>query len=432
VSDDIHALVGHVFRHEHGRILARLLRRLGPAQLPLAEDAVQFAMVQALRTWPFHGIPDQPSAWLARVAQNKAIESARAAHRAAAVNRTLAESAEVASLPLDPTLPTELDDDRLALLFTCCHPAVPHASRVALTLNVAGGFSVRELARAFVVDPASMAQRLVRAKRLLAEHAVTVEVPTGADLGDRLDAVLQVIYLLFNEGYEASGGESWVRTDLCDEALRLIELVAAHPATATPAAHALASLLHLLAARLPARLDDDGVIVLLEKQDRARWDEREIAIGLRHLAKSARGDELTSYHVQAEIAALHAAAPSFGETRWSDIATLYGDLLALDSSPVIALHRAVAVAEADGPAAGLAAVDELARQGALDAHRAFHAVRAELLRRTGQLAAAAESFGRAAALPCSEPQRRWLLGRQRECEAAASTADLDGANPPDG
>ncbi len=262
MSGDVSALVDHLFRHEAGRLVSRLVRRLD-GRLDLAEDAVQYAMVQALRTWPFHGVPEQPGAWLARVAHNKALDALRAARRSAAASRELAAETSASAPPA--ALAGEIDDDRLSLMFACSHPIVPHASRVALTLNVVGGFGVREIARAFVVDAASMAQRLVRAKRLLAEHAVSFEVPAGGELNERLDAVLQIIYLLFNEGYDASSSEEWVRSDLCDEALRLVELVVAHPATATPAAHALAALLYLLAARLPGRLDAAGAHILLDE-----------------------------------------------------------------------------------------------------------------------------------------------------------------------
>jgi RNA polymerase sigma-70 factor, ECF subfamily len=421
MSGDVPALVDHLFRREAGRLVARLVRRLG-GRLDLAEDAVQHAMVQALRTWPFHGVPDRPDAWLARVAHNVALDALRAARRTATASRELAEEAGSDAGTSDPpaVLAGELDDDRLALMFACSHPIVPHASRVALTLNVVGGFGVREIARAFVVDAASMAQRLVRAKRLLSDHAVRFEVPAGGEIEERLDAVLQVIYLLFNEGYDASSGEDWVRSDLCDEALRLVELVVAHPATVRPAAHALAALLYLLAARLPGRLDTAGALILLDEQDRGRWDRRAIAVGLRHLAAAARGDQLSSYHLQAEIAALHAAAPSFGQTHWAEVVALYDQLLALDSSPVIALNRAVALAEARGATAGLAAVAELERGGALSAYLPYHAVRGELLRRAGEMSAAAMAFARAAALPCSEPQRHWLRHRQEQCEWAAS------------
>ena len=374
MSGDVRDLVAHLFRHEAGRIVARLVRLLG-GRLDVAEDAVQFAMVQALRSWPFHGVPDEPRAWLARVAHNQAIDILRSQRRGAAASRSLhADAGE----PPRAALAGELEDDRLALFFACAHPIVPHASRVALTLNVIGGFSVREIARAFVADPGSMAQRLVRAKRLLAEHAVSFEVPAAGELDERLDSVLQVIYLLFNEGYDATGGEEWVRGDLCAEAVRLVELVVAHPATATPAAHALAALLHLLAARLPGRLDPAGALILLGEQDRSSWDQRAIAAGMRHLARAARGDELTRYHLQAEIAALHVAA---AEIEWARVVALYDQLMAIDASPVIALARAVAVAEADGRAAGLAAVAEL--EPALAGYLPFHAVRGELLRRAG-------------------------------------------------
>jgi len=419
MTDDVPALIGHLFRHQAGRLTSWLVRVLGPARFDLAEDAVQFAMVQALRTWPFHGVPVRPDAWLAQVARNRALELVRSARSSDARAMAAIEAQPPHVDPDAGALHGEVRDESLALVFACCHPIVPHASRVALTLNVVGGFGAAEIARALLAEPGAVAQRLVRAKRLLAEREVCFEVPGGVELRERLDAVLEVVYLVFNEGYEASRGDAWIREDLVAEALRLVELVVADEALATPKAHALAALLYLLAARLPGRLGEEGTILLLEEQDRARWDRRAIARGMRHLERAARGDELSTYHVQASIAAEHAAAPSFEDTDWPRIVGLYDELALVDPSPVVALNRAVAIAMADGAAAGLTAVERIGATGELRAYVPRLAVEGELLRRLGCYAEAAARFARAASLPCSDPQRRFLEARRDECTARA-------------
>jgi RNA polymerase sigma-70 factor (ECF subfamily) len=420
MTDDVSTLVGHLFRKQSGRVIGWLTRLLGPTHLHLAEDAVQFAMVQALRTWPFHGVPERPDAWLAHVARNRAIELARAARSSDERALTMLQEQSLETLPVDASLRGEIQDETLALVFACCHPIVPHASRVALTLNVVGGFGVREIARALLAEESAVAQRLVRAKRLLAERGVPFEVPAGADLRERLDAVLEVVYLTFNEGYEASHGETWVRDDLCSEALRLAKLVIANEATETPKVHALTSLLHLLVARLPGRLDEQGALLLLEDQDRGTWDRCAIAMGMRHLERASQGGEVTSYHLQAGIAAAHATADSFAHTDWTQIVELYNDLYRLDPSPVVALNRAVAIAMADGPQAGLAALDVIDQHEGLDRYVPRYAVKAELLRRLGCHAEAASWFARAIALPCSDPQRRFLERKRAGCVARAA------------
>jgi RNA polymerase sigma-70 factor (ECF subfamily) len=311
----------------------------------------------------------------------------------------------------------EVADDQLRMVFTCCHPAVPREARVALTLKTAGGFGVPEIARAYLAREAAVAQRLVRAKRRIREAGARFEVPAGAELPERLDSVLEVLYLMFNEGYAAASGEAALRADVCVEAVRLAELVAAHPATGVPRAHALTALLLLQGARLPARTDAAGDPVLLAEQDRSRWDAGMLARGLAHLERAAEGDDLSPYHLEAGIAAVHATAPSYEATDWPYILGLYDALVAVKPSPVAALNRAVAVSMVHGPEAGLRAADEAAAHPSLAGYPLLHAVRGDLLARLGDPDAAAVCFRRALSLPLSAPDRRMVERRVRECES---------------
>lgn len=408
MSGEVHGLVDGLFRREAGRMVSALCRVFGPHRLELAEDVVQEALLRALREWPFRGVPDNPRAWLARVARNRALDLLRRDATLARKTPLLAaEEGEPA--PEEVFFGGEVEDDQLRMVFTCCHPEVPPEARVALTLKTVGGFGVPEIARAFLAREAAVAQRLVRAKRRIREAGIAFEVPAGADLPERLDSVLEVLYLVFNEGYAPASGEAALRADMCAEAVRLAEGVAAHPATALPRAHALAALLCLQGARLPARTDARGDPVLLAEQDRAAWDRRLLARGLAHLERAAEGDELSPYHLEAGIAACHATAPSFEATDWPHVLWLYDALLALKPSPVAALNRAVALAEVEGAAAGLRAVEEAAAHPALSGYPLLHAVRGDLRSRLGDAGGAAEAYRRALEMPLlSEPDRRLL------------------------
>ena len=377
-----HQLVDHLFRDRAGQMVAWLTRVFGPAHVALAEEVVQDALVKALQQWPFSGIPENPAGWLFQVARNGALDALRRdasfRERAPSIAAELTRTADTLSRA-DATIEGVLGDDELRMVFLCCHPALPRDSRVALSLKTVGGFSAREIARAFLAPEAAVAQRLVRAKRQLRETGATFDLPSGAELCDRLDSVLEVVYLMFNEGYAAHGGDDLVRIDLCREAVRLARLVAGSPLTGVPAAHALTALLAFQAARLPARVDEDGELVLLEEQDRARWDARLIALGFEHLGRSAEGNTMTPYHVQAAIAAVHAGAPTPRDTRWDVILRLYDDLLALNASPLVALNRAVALSRVAGPEAALAAVVAIEDEPSLKNYYLLPSVKAQLL-----------------------------------------------------
>lgn len=404
-------LVEGLFRREAGRMVAALVRVFGPARLELAEDVVQEALLRALREWPFRGVPDHPQGWIVRVARNRALDLLR---REATLQRRLAELGvpeDGDGGDVEAFFAGEVEDDALRLLFTCCHPAVPREARVALTLKAVGGFGVPEIARAFLAREDAVAQRIVRARRRIRAAAIDFAVPAPAELPARLDTALEVLYLVFTEGHAAAGGDELLRADVCAEATRLARLVAAHPVTGGPASHALAALLLLHGARLPARRDAHGDALLLGEQDRALWDRAMISAGFRHLAHAAAGERLTPYHLEAAVAAEHARAPSYAATDWPRIVRLYDALLALRPSPVAALSRAVAVAEAAGPRAGLAAVDALRDEPALARYALLPATRGVLLERLGDRGGAAAEFGHALSLPCSAPERRSLARR---------------------
>jgi RNA polymerase sigma-70 factor (ECF subfamily) len=410
----VHELVEHLFRHQAGHMLATIAHVFGLAHLDLAEEVVQDALLQALRLWPFQGIPDDPRAWLVRAARNKAVDLLRrqTAFRSKAqeLERRLKERPAPPEAGDSPG-EEELADEQLAMIFACCAPALPSEARVALTLKAVSGFGVAEIARAFLSDEATIAQRLVRAKRRIRELGITLALPSPAEIPGRLDTVLRVLYLLFNEGYGAHTGENLVREDLCGEAIRLAQLLAGRPDTGLPKVHALLALFYLQAARLEARVDGDGNLLLLEEQERSRWDQSLLALGVSQLERAAEGDEVSEYHLQAAIAVVHATSASFAQTDWPRLVALYDQLLALAPSPVVALNRAIAQSMVDGPAAALASLDALSAEPALRNYHLLPAVRADFLRRLGRSAEAAACYQEALRHPCTEPERRFLLGR---------------------
>ncbi len=409
------SLVDHLFRHQAGRIVARLTRLLGPAYVALAEESVQDALVRALQTWPYDGVPDNPAGWLFTVAHRISIDAVRRDRtfgaKTDAIVADLTQSMSAAPPP-DSALDAGLRDDELRMIFMCCHPALSRDASVALSLKTVGGFSVREIARAFLADEAAIAQRLVRAKRQIRDAELTLDLPPQRELAGRVDAVLDVLYFMFNEGYASAAGEDLIRQELCAEALRLGRLVALSP-LAAPRVHALVALMALQAARLPARVDAAGDVVLMQDQDRGRWDERLIAIGFHHFDESMAGDDVSEYHVQAAIAATYARAREPDSVDWPLILSLYDQLLAINPSPVVALNRAVVIARVHGPQAALAAIAPLEHDRTLRSYHHLLAVRGQLLLDLDRPAEAAEAFRSALACPCSEPERRLLTARLR-------------------
>lgn len=407
-TEAVPGLVAHLFRHQAGRLVAVLTRALGAGHLDLAEDVVQDALVAALRVWPIHGVPDNPPAWLLQVARRKAIDQLRRTRTwSSRIEPGFARHLDAAAASEDVTI-----DDTLALMFMTCHPSLPESSRIALTLKIASGLNVHEISRALLTDPRNIAQRIVRAKRLLRESGCDIALPSDADLHARLDVVLEVLALLFTTGYGARDGDALVREDLCAEALRLARVLTQHPRTATPESHALVALLLLQSARLPARLTDTGELALLAEQDRGRWLAPLIAAGLRHLALASTGDRLTVWHLQAGIAAAHTCAPTPADTPWAHVVTMYDDLVRLRPTPVVRLNRAIALGMRDGPRAGLdalAAVDEDIR---LQDYHLLHATRGHFFAAAGDHAAARRAFARALECPLSEPERRFLVARR--------------------
>jgi RNA polymerase sigma factor (sigma-70 family) len=422
-----HAAIEAVFRIEWPKLIAgltRVVRDVGKAE-ELAHDA----LVAALEQWPDEGIPDKPGAWLMQTAKHRAIDAVRHAKLVRRKHEELGGELEALGgeasderEALDAALDDEIGDEMLSLMFIACHPVLATEARVALTLRMVGGLTTGEIARAFLVPEPTIAQRIVRAKRTLAEARVPFEVPRGEELAARLAAVLEVVYLVFNEGYSATAGDDWLRPALCDDALRLARMLA-ELAPEEPEVHGLVALLEIQASRSAARTGPDGEPVLLLEQDRSRWDRLLIRRGLAALERAERlGGALGPYALQAAIAACHARAATAAETDWPRIVALYDALAALAPSPVVQLNRAVAVAMAFGPADGLAIVDELKKGGALGSYHLLPAVRGDLLAKLGRFSEARGEFERAASLTRNERERALLLKRAADCEKSAASA----------
>lgn len=408
-----------LFRHESGRIIAALTRVFGVDHLALAEDVVQDAFCRALDVWKFRGVPDNPGAWLMTTARNRALDVLRRERTARTFAPQLAQwlDSEWTLAPaLDEQLaPRAVEDDLIRMMFSCCHPRLSEPAQVALVLHLLCGFSVAEVAAAFVARRAAIEKRISRAKLVLAGSERLVDVRDPAELGARLPAVQRALYLLFNQGYHGASPESAVRAELCREAIRLAELLLEHRLGARPSSQALTALLYLHAARLPTRVDEAGELASWLDQDRSKWDQGLIARGEELLAASARGPEVTSYHVEAAIAWVHATAGSTEATDWARIVRLYDRLLAQRPSPVVALNRAIAVAERDGPEQGLEAIRAIADRDRLGAYPFYPAALGQLELRCGRVIEARRHFQAALALARNPMERRFLERRVAAC-----------------
>ena len=410
-ADDIATVIETLYRDESRRVLATLIRLLGDFEL--AEEALHEAFRAAVEQWPTVGVPDNARAWLVSAGRFKAIDAIRRRVRFDAAQQDIVDTMYGGSglVTMDDDA-EEIEDDRLRLVFTCCHPALTPEARVALTLREVCGLTTEEIARAFLVPPPTLAQRIVRAKQKIKAARIPYEVPSRETLSERLDSVLQVVYLVFNEGYAASAGDVLTRHDLSGEAIRLARLLIT--LLPEPEVSGLLGLMLLHEARRAARTSPSGEIVLLEDQDRSLWDRALIEEGAALVLDALRSRRFGPYTLQAAIAAVHAEAPDVPRTDWAQIVGLYDVLLRAAPSPVVELNRAVAVAMRDGPASGLALVDGLLDRGALRDYHLAHAARADLCRRLGRMDEARASYARALELTKLEPERRFLEGRLRE------------------
>jgi len=412
--------LGHLFRRESGRMVGTLTRIFGVHNIALAEDVLQDAFCRALEVWKFCGVPENPSAWLLATAKNRALDVLRRERTARTFAPELVRLLE-SEWTLAPTIeesfsPHAIKDGQLRMMFSCCHPHLREEAQVALVLNILCGFSVDEIASAFVSTHAAIEKRITRAKKVLAKSKRLFDVAAAAEFSARLPAVQRALYLLFNEGYHGASAETAVRVELCREAMRLTKIILEHSFGATPATYALAALMSLGAARLPARVDASGDLLSLFDQDRSQWDQERVAEGLRLLEFSARGTELSEYHVEAAIASIHARALRTEDTDWGAIVSLYDTLMMIRPSPIVSLNRAIAVAQYEGPDRGLKEIRAIEHCDLLASYPFYAATLGELEFRRSKYKAARKHFEKALALARSPMERRFLDQRLRACE----------------
>lgn len=420
---EISRLADHLFRHEAGKLVSVLTGIFGFDRLHWAEDVVQEALVRALQTWPYYGVPQNPAAWLTQTAKNLALDLIRREklfqEKQPEIITFIEQWSDGAGAEPSALFDSEIKDGRLRLMFACCHPLIPQESQTALALKTLCGFSPAEIAKAFLTTEAAVAKRLTRARQRIRDQRIAFEIPSGEEMPVRIDGVLQTLYLLFNEGYKASSGVSLVREELCLEAIRLGTLLSAHPVGNQPRVHALVALMLMNGARLRARTDADGNILRLEDQDRSLWDKTMIAQGFWYLSQCAAGDELSEYHLQAGIAACHCTAAEYASTDWPQILSLYDRLIELDGSPVVALNRAVALAQVRGPQAGIEAVEAIQDPESLESYYLLYAVLAEFEAQLNNFPAAASHLRKAIQLTEIKSERALLSQRLQDCEGRA-------------
>jgi RNA polymerase sigma factor (sigma-70 family) len=401
--------IDHLFRHHAGQMVSVLCRIFGFGRIDMVEDAVQDSLIAAMRTWPFNGVPENPTAWLIQTAKNRLIDRLRRDGRSDSADDEFDVATSASEKPV--YFPDEIAEDQLRMIFACCHPSIPPDSQVALTLKIVGGFSVPEIASAYLASEEAVAKMLTRAKARLRGSGIVLDIPVADEITSRLDAVLKVLYLMFNEGYGASGGDELVRRDLCFEAIRLVDILAKHPMTASPKVHAVAALFMFQASRLPARTDHAGELVLLSDQDRSLWDRDLIGRAIRHMRLSADGIEISTFHLEAEIAAAHTLSPDYASTDWRRILECYTSLQQHHFSKIAELNRIVVLSQIDGPEAALAALEDLARLDGLKSHNLFHITRGQLLADLDRSDEAKVAFMRALDLTRNTAVRRFVESR---------------------
>jgi RNA polymerase sigma factor (sigma-70 family) len=420
-STAVATVVDHLFRSEAGRLVAILTRRFGPEHLHLAEDVVQDALGKAMQTWPFTGVPANPTAWILSTARNRALDETRRNRIWQGKQQKLIplidDWADSALRADAPHFEDEIKDSLLRMMFVCCHPGLGAEAQVALTLKVICGFGEREIAAAFLASESAIAKRLTRARQFLRDERITTELPKASEMAPRVAAVQQALYLLFNEGYKASEGPTLLREDLCDEAIRLCTLLAAQPFATRHETHALLALMYFNTARQPARTNGVGNLLTLARQDRSRWDKERIKKAMIHLEASGGGPTVSRYHLEAGIAACHTLAASDADTDWRRILGFYDDLLAYDASPVVALNRAVALAKVKGAPAGLREIEVMAGRDTLENYHLLHAVCGQLNLDAGRHERALVNFRRAHELATVAVEREHLARRMEEALA---------------